>query len=99
MDSTDQNPIDPAHNAVDISKILLPKKEASPDSAQRVNAGALLEQEQAAKEEKPDGQNGLAREGAPQEGAAIRETRGPFDQQVSPPQDSIKQLETYQGDI
>lgn len=41
MDSTGQNPID-------ISKILLPKKEVSPDSAQRVNAGALLEQEQAA---------------------------------------------------
>jgi hypothetical protein len=46
--ATPKDPIDPAHNAIDISKILLPKKEVSSDSAERVNAGALLEQEQQA---------------------------------------------------
>lgn len=37
----------PRATAIDINKILLPKKEVhSPQSAQRINAGALLEQEQ-----------------------------------------------------
>lgn len=41
---------DPEIKSVDISKILLPKKETGPDvdSAQRVNAGALLHQEETA---------------------------------------------------
>ena len=78
---------------IDIDKILLPKKEAdSPDSAQRINAGALLEQEQLAAGAKPaDGAQGGALESpgvkASPLGSAV------------PPAQGISPLQTYRSDI
>jgi hypothetical protein len=94
---------------VDLGKILLPKKETpgqTPQSAQRINAGVLFEQEQAA------GAEGLATGGAPQrdgarteqfsskkieypEGANPSAPAGP----PKPEQPLVRPLQTFQGDI
>ncbi len=72
---------------IDLSKILLPKKEGpSPASAQRVNAGVLLEQEQAAAA--PTATEPVLPT-PPSSAALVPKTE----------QSAIKQLETYQGDI
>ncbi|MEK7612734.1 MAG: hypothetical protein AAB449_01120 [Patescibacteria group bacterium] len=79
-------------NPIDLNKILLPKKEAiSTDSAQRINAGALLGQEQKATLKPQLGeQNGLVE---------AKPTRGPFENQVAAEETVVKPLQTFQGDI
>jgi hypothetical protein len=78
---------------VDLGKILLPKKETpgqTPLSAQRVNAGALLEQELAA------GTEGTLAQQSPEERAAAI----PQSKPAPVPEDSlVKPIETYQRDI
>lgn len=70
---------------IDLDKILLPKKDApSTDSAQRVNAGALLAQEQKAELPKPEP---VAPPAAPEKKPA------PVEETV------VKPLQTFQGDI
>ncbi len=81
---------------IDLDKILLPKKEVhDPANAQRINAGALLEQEQNATLAKPQAatENGLAERS--------EEIRGPFPGQlgVKPEESIVRPIETYQGDI
>jgi hypothetical protein len=78
---------------VDLGKILLPKKETpgqTPLSAQRVNAGALLEQEVAASVEGTEAQR------SPEERAAAKPESRP-----APAADEslVKPIETYQRDI
>lgn len=76
-------PPSPPARTIDISKIILPRKNApSVDSAQRINAGALLEQEQHAT--LPKTEKVQAPSTPP---AAAIEGEG------------VKSLETYQGDI
>ncbi|MES2203517.1 MAG: hypothetical protein V4474_04320 [Patescibacteria group bacterium] len=75
-------------NNIDLSKILLPKKEGpSVDSAQRINAGALLAQEQEA------AQTGLNPDAPakPEVGAPTKAS--------GKDESAIKNLQTYQGDI
>ncbi|KKW35979.1 hypothetical protein A2852_00935 [Candidatus Adlerbacteria bacterium RIFCSPHIGHO2_01_FULL_54_23] len=79
---------------IDLDKILLPKKESvSPDSAQRVNAGALLEQEQKATLKPADGIQGDAlTPGLPK--------ASPLGSAASPArEDGVKPIQTYQRDI
>lgn len=96
-----------ASSHVDLTKIILPKKPGAPsvDSAQRINAGILFEQERTA------GVEGLAPAGAPQvdgprterlqpekieypEGANPSAPAAP-----KPEQPLVRPLQTYQGDI
>jgi len=81
--------------AIDINKILLPKKEQSLDSAQRTPAGALLAQEQQA------AQQGFAPQqvapAAPPAPAPAAPTPAPAPE---PKKDSgVSPLQTFQGDI
>ncbi len=87
-------PAETSRKEVDINKILLPNKEIhSPASAQRINAGALLEQEQRAAQEGPTTE-------------AAQSTVSP---EVSPPaapvlvkkdeEAVVKPIETYKSDI
>jgi hypothetical protein len=107
--------MEPDKNPIDIDKILLPKKEVhSPASAQRINAGKLLEQEQKAEltPAKPLSQKSSDLPSAPSYGAAGQT----FAQEVLPAQvgtfgkqfpaeepkleeASIRQLQTYGSDI
>ncbi len=77
----------PRAGAIDISKILLPKKEGqSPQSAQRINAGILLEQEQ----------NATLRPAAPPASptpAVAKPTPVKAEESTTP------SLQTYRGDI
>ena len=76
---------------IDLNKILLPNKEVrAPDSAQRVNAGALLEQEQKAAAEGLGGERPRS-EGEPERPSAA----APAPKE----ENSVKPLQTYQGDI
>jgi hypothetical protein len=70
---------------VDLGKIILPKKQGTPslDSAQRVNAGVLFEQERSAT--LPEPEKPAAPEAQPQA--------------PKPEQPLVKPLQTYQGDI
>ncbi len=70
--------------AVDLSKILLPKKDPSVDSAQRVNAGALLQSEQTAV---------LTPTAQPIAPAPQPKPAPQKDESV------VRSVETYQGDI
>lgn len=80
-DPQDQN----SKNSLDLNNILLPKKDApSVDSAQRVDAGTLMQQEQSATLAKP----------APAERGS---TSASVSQR--PPAESIAPLQTFQGDI
>lgn len=78
------------HTEIDLGKILLPKKEAGPnvDSAQRINAGALLAQEAAAELPKPESQGPVERMIPEQEAGT-----------APPEQTSIQPLQTYKGDL
>jgi hypothetical protein len=101
----DQNP-GPERKPLDINSILLPKKEGGPSplSAQRVNAGALLEQEQEAKQEMPEQKSGLP--GVAKQDARTGDPRT-FAQAspVEPPpvpkkeESSVRAVETYTTDI
>jgi hypothetical protein len=76
---------------IDLSKVLLPKKEGTPsvDSAQRINAGVLFEQEQQA------GATGPAEEKPP-----VPETPAPPNPAAPKPERELVQpLQTYQSDI
>ena len=77
---------------VDLGKVLLPKKPApgtTPGSAQRINAGALLEQEQKASLPKPGS--------APQKPPAPKTPAPPATAQ--PETSMVPPLQTYKGDI
>lgn len=104
---------DPANSGLDISKILLPKKETGPnvDSAQRVNAGALLAQEEAAELPKTEPHTPVrltptppppapapapAAPGAPAPAPAIPAQETPA---VPLEESSVRPLQTYKGDL
>ncbi|MBY0472944.1 hypothetical protein K2Q00_01490 [Patescibacteria group bacterium] len=76
----DQN----SKNSLDLNNILLPKKDApSVDSAQRVDAGTLMQQEQAATLKPPvSSSDSVSRSSV-----------------TPPPQEGIAPLQTFQGDI
>lgn len=76
-----------ASSHIDLNKVLLPKKEGGPSllSAQRVNAGALLEQEQQA--------TLTPEQKVPEEKVTPPASEKPAELS------EIKQLETYRGDI
>jgi hypothetical protein len=79
---------------VDLDKILLPKKEVpgqTPLSAQRVNAGALMEQENAA------ATLGTHANDTPAQMAAA--VKPPAEPAPQAPESEVKQLETFQRDI
>lgn len=89
---------DKENSEIDLKKILLPKKEGpSVDSAQRINAGVLLEQEQKATLPKPP----------PQEKSLVEAVGRPEDfskgvvaKEVPAKEESIvRPLETYRGAI
>lgn len=87
-----------ASSHVDLGNILLPKKETpgqTPQSAQRINAGILFEQEHRA------GTEGLTYGTEPPAGAPHPETPGPSAPQAKPQTEAsiVKPLQTYQGDI
>src|SRR3989344_739978 len=85
----DQNDnLDGARSPLDIKSILLPKKEGAPsvDSAQRINAGALLSQEQGATLLTPEGKS-------PQSPAPVPPPPPPV------PPSEVHPLQTYQSDI
>ncbi len=76
----------------DLGSILLPKKETpgqTPQSAQRVNAGALLEQEQSATLKEPTPPDATP---APAQAPITPEP-------AKPEESSVKPLQTYRGDI
>ena len=77
-------PQDP-EKKVDISKILLPKKDAYPniDSAQRINAGVLLAQEESATLPKPPAQPPIER----------------LVPALPTEESGVKPLQTYKGDV
>ncbi len=81
-----KGPLEPKKE-IDISKILLPKKETgpNPESAQRVNAGALLAQEENAT---------LLPPVAPVAPAAPTTPAAPV-----PEESSVRPLQTYKGDV
>lgn len=81
----DHDPQDPnSKNSLDLNNILLPKKDApSVDSAQRVDAGTLMQQEQAATLKPPVSS-----------GDSV--SRTPI---THSPQEGIAPLQTFQGDI
>ncbi|HEV8677325.1 MAG TPA: hypothetical protein VN701_00615, partial [Candidatus Paceibacterota bacterium] len=75
----------PGNNGINLDDILLPKKEVrTPASAQRVNAGVLLEGEQQAQLPKPE---------APAPVPAPKKPEGPVETSAIAP------LETYQRDM
>lgn len=80
-----------AGGGIDLSKILLPKKDAAPlpGNAQRVNAGVLLEAEQSATLKKSQAL-------APTPAAAAPPPAPPKPKRAAP---SVPSIETYQGDI
>ncbi len=92
---------------VDFDKLVLPKKQGAPsvDSAQRINAGLLFEQERAA------GAEGLVTVGGlPSDGAAtsgdLPAGKSPYPEGTSPSapapkqeQPLVKPLQTYQSDV
>ena len=96
-----------ASGHVDLTKIILPKKPGAPsvDSAQRINAGVLFEQERTA------GAEGLAPAGAPQRDGARTErfstekieypegANPSAPAAPKPEQPLVRPLQTYQGDI
>ncbi len=78
-DPQDQN----SKNSLDLSNILLPKKDApSVDSAQRVDAGTLMQQEQAATLKSPASSDSVSQPPV-----------------TRPPQEDVAPLQTFQGDI
>ncbi|OGC88721.1 hypothetical protein A2419_03085 [Candidatus Adlerbacteria bacterium RIFOXYC1_FULL_48_26] len=80
QDPQDQN----SKNSLDLNNILLPKKDApSVDSAQRVDAGTLMQQEQAATLQPPVSSSDSV-------------SRPPV---THSPQEGIAPLQTFQGDI
>lgn len=81
----DQDPKDPnSKNSLDLNNILLPKKDApSLDSAQRVDAGTLMQQEQAATLKSPVSSSDSV-------------SQPPI---THSPQGGIAPLQTFQGDI
>ena len=86
-------PKPPAAAPLDLDKILLPKNEVpgtTPQSAQRINAGALLAQEQKA-----------AIEGIPDEPVVFEKVLAPEPEPAPVPkeQPSVQPLETYKSDI
>ncbi|MDE2071525.1 MAG: hypothetical protein KGI70_02205 [Patescibacteria group bacterium] len=88
--SDKKDPIGPKGTPIDIGKILLPKKEGpAPETTGRINAGALLEQEQRA------GAEGTAAQGAKPEqmggGAAQATGRAPddFHQKIVYPEPAV----------
>lgn len=98
MDQTpqDQNSgtgnTNPSKNSLDLDNILLPKKEVhSADSAQRVDAGTLLNQEQSATLKKP------VEDVSHVSFVASAEKEPPST--PATPQESIPPLQTFQGDI
>lgn len=95
-----QNPVQSGAGHVDLAKILLPKKEVpgqTPQSAQRVNAGALLEQEIAAGSLGTDTQQARVEEKA----AAVKaaEPKPAAAPTPAPEESMVKPLETFQRDI
>ncbi|MDE1924988.1 MAG: hypothetical protein KGH79_02305 [Patescibacteria group bacterium] len=92
---------------IDLGKILLPKKETpgqTPQSAQRVNAGTLLEQEQTAgKEGSPKPPEELASVGGADSGGYAPVLEGEQKESAPPApkkdESAVKPIETYQGDI
>ncbi|HUD02854.1 MAG TPA: hypothetical protein VMR46_02430 [Candidatus Paceibacterota bacterium] len=92
-----QTPNTPPHDPFDLGKILLPKKETpgqTPASASRVNAGALLEQEQNA--------TLLGGAGADAVDVSAESSRGNGATSAPAPAaetQTVQPIETYQGDI
>ena len=87
--------MDPQENKIDIDSILLPKKEVpgqTVDSAQRINAGALLEQEIAA------GTGGTDTQQQHAEAKAAEEAK-PAEPAPKKEEELVKPLETFQRDI
>lgn len=79
-------PKKPQSADIDLDKILLPKKEIpghTPQSAQRINAGALFEQEQTA----------TLRPDVPLQAEPVKPAP------PAPPKEEVQAVETYQGDI
>lgn len=101
---------DPEIKPVDISKILLPKKETGPnvDSAQRINAGALLHQEETAALPKTEPHTPVrltptpppAAPGAPAAANPATTIVGITTPPAAPvPEEGVRPLQTYRGDL
>lgn len=99
-----------ASSGIDLGKILLPKKETgpSPVSAQRINAGALLAQEESAALPKPEAPTAPAAPAAPAPIAAPAPVSLPQNipsaptaqpQPPKPPERGIPAVQTYTSDI
>ena len=89
-----------ASGHVDLSKIILPKKPGAPsvDSAQRINAGVLFEQERAAADS-PLPRSSDSPGSAEVSGAGARPSAGATPPPPKPEQPLVRPLQTYQGDI